>query len=86
MYLSQFLSGDEALQAARKGLDVLQRQLDDMVRVQYCIVYKQPPYTKKLSSSVTILGPYIGVHCELCPRAHWAACPFTVRESPFLLS
>lgn len=32
MYLSQFLSGDEALQAARKGVDVLQRQLDLMVR------------------------------------------------------
>ena len=42
MYLSQFLSGDEALQAARRGLDVLQRQLDGVVRLQYSMLYKQP--------------------------------------------
>ena len=38
MYLSQFLSGDEALQAARKGLDILQRQLNGMVRAEHCIL------------------------------------------------
>ena len=51
MYLSQFLSGDEALQAARRGLDVLQRQLDGVVRLQYSMLYKQPSQQRSLSSS-----------------------------------
>ena len=65
MYLSQFLSGDEALQAARKGLDVLQRQLDGMVRAQHCILHNTANSDKQVVKCFHNLWPSNGCNGKL---------------------